>query len=163
MSMSLGSASSPEPEVMMDINTTPLIDVMLVLLVMLIITIPIQLHSVDLNMPLMDGATLVGNHRNPAASTALRASTTRCGCRRPRCASGPTRMCSRHWGRRCRSVRVPRYKRRNEERASTETPRQALHAKHAMTIRGARPLARPALAPRSDDAGIDRRIRSVSG
>ena len=40
-----------DPEVMMDINTTPLIDVMLVLLVMLIITIPIQLHSVNLNMP----------------------------------------------------------------------------------------------------------------
>jgi len=36
---------------MIDINTTPLIDVMLVLLVMLIITIPIQLHSVTLNMP----------------------------------------------------------------------------------------------------------------
>ena len=35
----------------MDINTTPLIDVMLVLLVMLIITIPIQLHSVNLNLP----------------------------------------------------------------------------------------------------------------
>jgi biopolymer transport protein ExbD len=34
-----------------DINTTPLIDVMLVMLVMLIITIPIQLHSVNLNMP----------------------------------------------------------------------------------------------------------------
>ena len=43
--------SSDEPEVMMDINTTPLIDVMLVLLVMLIITIPIQLHSVNLEMP----------------------------------------------------------------------------------------------------------------
>jgi biopolymer transport protein ExbD len=37
---------------MIDINTTPLIDVMLVLLVMLIITIPIQLHSVNLNMPI---------------------------------------------------------------------------------------------------------------
>ena len=35
----------------MEINTTPLIDVMLVLLVMLIITIPIQLHSVDLALP----------------------------------------------------------------------------------------------------------------
>jgi biopolymer transport protein ExbD len=42
---------SDEPELMMDINTTPLIDVMLVLLVMLIITIPIQLHSVSLEMP----------------------------------------------------------------------------------------------------------------
>jgi biopolymer transport protein ExbD len=52
MSMNVGSSSaSGDPEVMMDINTTPLIDVMLVLLVMLIITIPIQLHSVNLNMP----------------------------------------------------------------------------------------------------------------
>ena len=44
-------SGSDEPELMMDINTTPLIDVMLVLLVMLIITIPIQLHSVNLEMP----------------------------------------------------------------------------------------------------------------
>ncbi|MET0917666.1 MAG: biopolymer transporter ExbD [Burkholderiales bacterium] len=52
MSMNVGPGSgSAEPEVMMDINTTPLIDVMLVLLVMLIITIPIQLHSVNLNLP----------------------------------------------------------------------------------------------------------------
>ncbi|MEI8324230.1 MAG: biopolymer transporter ExbD [Betaproteobacteria bacterium] len=52
MGMNVGSSSgSDEPEVLMDINTTPLIDVMLVLLVMLIITIPIQLHSVNLEMP----------------------------------------------------------------------------------------------------------------
>jgi biopolymer transport protein ExbD len=52
MGMNVGSSSSSgEPEVLMDINTTPLIDVMLVLLVMLIITIPIQLHSVNLEMP----------------------------------------------------------------------------------------------------------------
>ena len=50
MGMNIGGGGR-EPEVMMDINTTPLIDVMLVLLVMLIITIPIQLHSVNLNMP----------------------------------------------------------------------------------------------------------------
>jgi len=49
--MNVGSGSSGEPEVMMDINTTPLIDVMLVLIIMLIITIPVQLHSVNLNMP----------------------------------------------------------------------------------------------------------------
>jgi biopolymer transport protein ExbD len=50
--MNVGSSGgSGEPEVMMDINTTPLIDVMLVLLVMLIITIPIQLHAVSLDMP----------------------------------------------------------------------------------------------------------------
>ncbi len=35
----------------MDINTTPLIDVMLVLLIMLIITIPVQLHSINLDIP----------------------------------------------------------------------------------------------------------------
>ena len=35
----------------MDINTTPLIDVMLVLLIMLIITIPVQLDAVKLNLP----------------------------------------------------------------------------------------------------------------
>ena len=52
MAIKLGNRSgSDEPELMMDINTTPLIDVMLVLLVMLIITIPIQLHSVSLEMP----------------------------------------------------------------------------------------------------------------
>ena len=38
-------------EPMMDINTTPLIDVMLVLLIMLIITIPIQTHAVKLDLP----------------------------------------------------------------------------------------------------------------
>src|SRR5205823_1355301 len=52
MAMSVGPArGGSEPDVMVDINTTPLIDVMLVLLIMLIITIPIQLHSVNLNMP----------------------------------------------------------------------------------------------------------------
>jgi biopolymer transport protein ExbD len=53
MGMNIGSSSGSggDPEPIMDINTTPLIDVMLVLLVMLIITIPIQLHTVNLNMP----------------------------------------------------------------------------------------------------------------
>jgi biopolymer transport protein ExbD len=50
MAMNVGPVGR-EPDVMIDINTTPLIDVMLVLLVMLIITIPIQLHSVNLNLP----------------------------------------------------------------------------------------------------------------
>ncbi|KLN57413.1 ExbD/TolR family protein [Variovorax paradoxus] len=45
------SSNSGDPEVMADINTTPLIDVMLVLLIMLIITIPIQLHAVNLDLP----------------------------------------------------------------------------------------------------------------
>ncbi|MEO9162754.1 MAG: biopolymer transporter ExbD, partial [Casimicrobiaceae bacterium] len=48
MAMNAGTRGrSSDMEVMIDINTTPLIDVMLVLLVMLIITIPIQLHSVN--------------------------------------------------------------------------------------------------------------------
>jgi biopolymer transport protein ExbD len=51
MAMNVGTGGGAEPEVMMDINTTPLIDVMLVLIIMLIITIPVQLHSVNLNMP----------------------------------------------------------------------------------------------------------------
>ena len=50
MNVRNGDASG-DPGLMMDINTTPLIDVMLVLLVMLIITIPIQTHAVKLNMP----------------------------------------------------------------------------------------------------------------
>ena len=50
MAMNLGSGDG-DPEVMMDINTTPLIDVMLVLIIMLIITIPVQLHAVNLNLP----------------------------------------------------------------------------------------------------------------
>ena len=44
-------AVTPMDQPMMEINTTPLIDVMLVLIIMLIITIPIQLHAVNLNMP----------------------------------------------------------------------------------------------------------------
>ncbi|MBP8150164.1 MAG: biopolymer transporter ExbD [Limnohabitans sp.] len=56
MGMNLGTNSSDEPEVLVDMNTTPLIDVMLVLLIMLIITIPAQLHSVNLDMPLPSNA-----------------------------------------------------------------------------------------------------------
>ena len=51
MAMNVGNVGARDPEVMIDINTTPLIDVMLVLIIMLIITIPIQTHAVKLNMP----------------------------------------------------------------------------------------------------------------
>ena len=47
MSMSVG----PSQEAMCDINTTPLIDVMLVLLVTLIISLPVMTHAVKLDMP----------------------------------------------------------------------------------------------------------------
>ena len=56
MGMNVGTSASDEPEVIVDMNTTPLIDVMLVLLIMLIITIPAQLHSVNLDMPVPTNA-----------------------------------------------------------------------------------------------------------
>ena len=49
MSMSVGGGDDDAP--MMDMNTTPLIDVMLVLLIMFIITIPVQTHAVKLDLP----------------------------------------------------------------------------------------------------------------
>jgi biopolymer transport protein ExbD len=49
MAMSVGGAGEGAP--MCDINTTPLIDVMLVLLIMLIITLPVMTHAVKLDMP----------------------------------------------------------------------------------------------------------------
>ncbi len=59
MSMAVGEGNDDEP--MMDMNTTPLIDVMLVLLVMLIITIPIQTHAVKIDLPV--------NNPNPPPKT----------------------------------------------------------------------------------------------
>ena len=49
--MAMKLSGEDDLEEMVDINTTPLIDVMLVLLIMLIITIPVQLHAVNLNLP----------------------------------------------------------------------------------------------------------------
>jgi biopolymer transport protein ExbD len=49
MAINLGSGG--DGEVMVDINTTPLIDVMLVLLIMLIITVPVQTDAVKLDLP----------------------------------------------------------------------------------------------------------------
>jgi len=48
MAMSVGTGGG---QAMCDINTTPLIDVMLVLLVTLIVSLPIQTHAVKLDMP----------------------------------------------------------------------------------------------------------------
>ena len=50
------AASKGEPEVLVDINTTPLIDVMLVLLIMFIVTVPIQTHSIRMALPAPDAA-----------------------------------------------------------------------------------------------------------
>jgi len=54
MSMSIGGGGEDEP--MMDINTTPLIDILLVLLIMFIITIPVMTHAVKLDMPRPDNS-----------------------------------------------------------------------------------------------------------
>jgi biopolymer transport protein ExbD len=50
MSMPTGG-DGDEMDVVVDMNTTPLIDVMLVLLIMLIVTIPLQTHAVKMNLP----------------------------------------------------------------------------------------------------------------
>ncbi|GAA0299411.1 biopolymer transporter ExbD [Sphingomonas oligophenolica] len=55
------SGGSDDGQPMMDINTTPLIDVMLVLLIMFIITIPIQTHAVKVDLPVNDP-----NQKQPA-------------------------------------------------------------------------------------------------
>lgn len=54
MSMSVGSVGGGAP--MMEMNTTPLIDVMLVLIIMLIVTLPVMTHAVKLDMPRPDNA-----------------------------------------------------------------------------------------------------------
>ncbi|WP_448664905.1 ExbD/TolR family protein [Sphingomonas sp. CJ20] len=60
------SAGRDDDQPMMDLNTTPLIDVMLVLLIMFIITIPIQTHAVkvDLPQPSPDSRTPVEPEKN---------------------------------------------------------------------------------------------------
>jgi len=55
MAMQVGS-SGGEDAPMTEMNMTPLIDVMLVLLIMFIITIPIQTHAVKMNMPIPSNA-----------------------------------------------------------------------------------------------------------
>jgi biopolymer transport protein ExbD len=49
--MHIRAGTEADPEPLVDINTTPLVDVLLVLIVMLIITIPVQLNAVTLEMP----------------------------------------------------------------------------------------------------------------
>ena len=53
MAMSVSSGSNDGP--MVDMNTTPLIDVMLVLLIMFIITLPVMTNNINLDMPVADG------------------------------------------------------------------------------------------------------------
>ncbi len=52
MGMNVGSSDSGEDEVVSTINTTPLVDVMLVLLIIFLITVPVVTQSVNINLPL---------------------------------------------------------------------------------------------------------------
>jgi len=52
MGMNVGSSSGDEDEVVSTINTTPLVDVMLVLLIIFLITVPVVTQSVTINLPL---------------------------------------------------------------------------------------------------------------
>lgn len=54
MAISVAASGSGEP--MVDMNTTPLIDVMLVLLIMFIITLPVMTNNIKLDMPVSDGS-----------------------------------------------------------------------------------------------------------
>ena len=51
MGMSLGSSDGDEDEVIGTINTTPLVDVMLVLLIIFLITIPVVTHTIPVKLP----------------------------------------------------------------------------------------------------------------
>ena len=51
MAMNVGPGGGSEPEVMAEINTTPLIDVMLVLLIIFLITIPVVRQTVPVQLP----------------------------------------------------------------------------------------------------------------
>jgi len=51
MAMSVGQDSDSEDEVIANINTTPLVDVMLVLLIIFLITIPVVTHTIPVTLP----------------------------------------------------------------------------------------------------------------
>jgi biopolymer transport protein ExbD len=61
--------SVPEPRPIFDLNTTPLIDVMLVLLIMFIITIPIQTHAVKIDVPTCSKCPKPNGVKNEVAIT----------------------------------------------------------------------------------------------
>jgi biopolymer transport protein ExbD len=51
MSMNVGNSEGDEDEVVSAINTTPLVDVMLVLLIIFLITIPVVTHTIPVKLP----------------------------------------------------------------------------------------------------------------
>ena len=64
MSMQVGEAGGEEDTPMSDINTTPLVDVMLVLLIIFLITVPVVLQSIPVELP-----KVVTSRRRPSRRT----------------------------------------------------------------------------------------------
>jgi biopolymer transport protein ExbD len=64
MSMTVGTESSDEDEVVSSINTTPLVDVMLVLLIIFLITIPVVTQSVPVDLPKEENVPTVTKPEN---------------------------------------------------------------------------------------------------
>ncbi|GAB3266796.1 ExbD/TolR family protein [Chitinimonas naiadis] len=62
MGMNVGNDSGGEDEVVSAINTTPLVDVMLVLLIIFLITIPVATHTVPVKLP---NETIKANETKP--------------------------------------------------------------------------------------------------
>ena len=58
MAMAMGSPEGEDDEVIAAINTTPLVDVMLVLLIIFLITIPVVTHTVPVKLPLSTVSTM---------------------------------------------------------------------------------------------------------
>lgn len=69
--MSFGAFSSDDDEIMSEINMTPLVDVMLVLLIIFMITVPVIQHSVQLELP--RAANQPNDSRPPHINVALNA------------------------------------------------------------------------------------------
>lgn len=64
MSMSVGSPDGDEDQVMSEINTTPLVDIMLVLLIIFLITSPVVLKTIKVDLPAEKNQTLKTNPQN---------------------------------------------------------------------------------------------------
>ena len=95
MSMNVGSSDSDEDEVVSTINTTPLVDVMLVLLIIFLITIPVVTQTVQLSLPKETNIARRRPSRRTSTSPSTRTATssgTRPSCPTPtRCSSASAR------------------------------------------------------------------------
>jgi biopolymer transport protein ExbD len=76
MAMNVGSEGTGDEKPMSEINTTPLVDVMLVLLIIFLITIPVVVQNVDVNLPKVRYEATVTKPEN--VSLSVRAPTGAC-------------------------------------------------------------------------------------